>query len=80
MANETWDYSYVTIVRGEERHTLKVLHYRSYGEHAREWYRIYPQGFDFNKMASEQPFGFGTTLEGAFKRLFATLEMNARTA
>ncbi len=78
--SETWDYSYVTIHHKDERFTLKVLHYQSHNEYKREWYRIYPQGFDFNRMAAEQPFGFGTTLEQAFKRYFATLEMERRCA
>ena len=79
-ASETWDYSYVTLMRNDERFTLKVLHYQSHNEYKKEWYRIYPQGFDINKMASEQPFGFGQTLEQAFKRYFATLELNARSS
>ena len=80
MSNEKWDYSYLTLQCGDQRYTLKVVHYQSFGEFAREWYRIYPQDFDMKKMASEQVFGFGKTLEEAFRRYVATLVMERKCA
>jgi hypothetical protein len=79
LVGESWNWSYVILERNEQKYTLKCLHYQSH-ENNREFYRIYPQDFDHKKMASEQPFGFGYSWEQAFKRFFATLEMERRCA
>ena len=72
--DERWDKSYITMILDNERFTLKLVHYIGHGAH-REWYRVYPQGFDIRKEASKQPFGYGKTLQQAMTNFCESLRL-----
>lgn len=71
MINERWDWSYITMSCGEEKITLKVLHYECGGPYARSWYRVMmngvvgkPQEAVINKCV-----GYGDNFEQALDKL-----------
>lgn len=71
MIKEKWTDSYVTMIVGEQKITLKVVHYECSGSIIRSWYRIYDHGVSCNPQENilNKRVGYGFTFELALEKL-----------
>jgi hypothetical protein len=81
MVEESWDWSYLNMEFGDQRITLKILHYQS-KMFKRSWYRIYDYdvipAFEGRESVINKTVGYGDTFEDAVHKFIE--KRNARSA